>query len=71
MDYSEKIVVLRKNLAISQEDLAHELGVSFATVNRWESGKSKPSKLAKKAIDLYCDKLQLFNSEREDSVNEG
>lgn len=69
MDYSARIMALRKKLALSQEELAHELGVSFATVNRWEGGKSKPSKLAKKAIDLYCDKLQL--SERENSANEG
>ena len=34
----------------SQEDLARELGVSFATVNRWENGKAVPSKLA--AIQL-------------------
>jgi len=62
MQYSEKIKVLRKHLNMSQEDLARELGVSFATVNRWESGKSKPSKLAQKAIDLFCDKYSLENT---------
>ena len=29
---------LRARLGLSQEQLARELGVSFATVNRWESG---------------------------------
>ncbi len=65
MDYITKIISLRKKLAVSQEDLAHELGVSFATVSRWETGKSKPSKLAEKAIDLYCEKLKLFDNEME------
>ena len=37
---------LRQTRAWSQEDLARELGVSFATVNRWENGKTKPSRLA-------------------------
>jgi type I restriction enzyme M protein len=29
---------------LSQEELASRLGVSFATVNRWENGKSKPQR---------------------------
>ena len=41
---------LRQSRGWSQENLARELGVSFATVNRWENGKAVPSKLA--AIQL-------------------
>ena len=37
---------LRQIHGWSQEYLARELGVSFATVNRWENGKTKPSRLA-------------------------
>ena len=48
---------VRKQLALSQEDLARELGVSFATVNRWENEKSKPSKLAKAQFDNFCAKM--------------
>lgn len=36
MSFSEKIKQVRSQLKMSQEDLAHELGVSFATINRWE-----------------------------------
>jgi DNA-binding transcriptional regulator YiaG len=36
---------------ITQEKLAQRLGVSFATVNRWENGKAKPSQLAQKQIE--------------------
>ncbi len=49
---------IRRQLSISQEDLARELGVSYATVNRWENGQAKPSKLARKQLDIFCKKMQ-------------
>ena len=36
-----------------------ELGVSFATVNRWETGKSMPNLKAMKSIDEYCKKNNI------------
>ncbi len=39
MGFSEKIKNLRQERLLSQEAFAKELGVSFATVNRWETGK--------------------------------
>ena len=48
---------IRRQLTLSQEDLARELGVSFATVNRWGNSKSKPSKLAKAQFDNFCAKM--------------
>ncbi len=52
-DLATLLKEVRKQLALSQEDLARELGVSFATVNRWENGKSKPSKLARAQFDNF------------------
>ena len=43
---AEQLKALRRQHGWSQEDLARELGVSFSTVNRWENGKAKPSRLA-------------------------
>ena len=43
---AEQLKALRRQRGWSQEDLARELGVSFSTVNRWENGKTKPSRLA-------------------------
>ena len=64
MEFSEKVKKARKKSNCSQEDMAHQLGVSFATVNRWEGGKTKPSKLALKAFDNYCkEKSIVFESE--------
>ena len=45
---------IRKQLDISQETLARELDVSYATLNRWENNKAKPSRLALRRIKEYC-----------------
>jgi len=39
----DDIHALRDHLQLTQEMFARVLGVSFATVNRWENGKSAPS----------------------------
>lgn len=53
-NFPELVKDVRKQLGLSQEELAHELGVSFATVNRWENGKTIPSKLARRQIEYLC-----------------
>lgn len=54
MNFAEKVKLVRNELKLSQEDLARELGVSFATINRWENGNYNPSRLAKKAFEDFC-----------------
>ncbi|MCX7001914.1 MAG: helicase-related protein [bacterium] len=44
-DYAKRIKRLRGQVGFTQEALAERLGVSFATVNRWENQQTKPSKL--------------------------
>ena len=46
-------------MALSQEDLDQELGISFATVNRWGNGQVKPSNLAKAQFDNFCAKMTM------------
>ena len=41
---------IRSRLDLTQEQLAEQLGVSFATVNRWEGGVTKPQRAARTAI---------------------
>jgi len=50
-DFATQISDLRSKLQLSQEELATRLGVSFATVNRWESGKSKPQRAQREAVE--------------------
>ena len=42
--------VIRASLDLTQEELAGRLGVSFATVNRWEGGGVTPQKAARQAL---------------------
>jgi len=51
--------MLRKELNISQESLARELNVSFATLNRWENNKAKPSRLAILQIKEFTTKQNV------------
>lgn len=59
MNYVDTIKEIRILLSMSQEDLARELGVSFATVNRWENKKAKPSKMAMKSIESFCKERKI------------
>jgi len=46
LDYLARIRALRGRLELTQVQLAQKLGVSFASVNRWENGQSRPTRLA-------------------------
>ena len=54
MSSSKEIKTLRQECLLSQEAFAKELGVSFATVNRWETGKTQPTYKALRTIREYC-----------------
>lgn len=54
MGFCDNIREIRQKRFLSQEAFAKELGVSFATVNRWESGKTKPTYKTMKLIDDFC-----------------
>lgn len=54
MEYYEIVKSVRMQLGWSQEKFANEIGVSFATVNRWEKQRCKPSKIAMNAIKALC-----------------
>ncbi|MCY4522295.1 MAG: N-6 DNA methylase [Caldilineaceae bacterium] len=45
---------IRAKLDLTQEQLAERLGVSFATVNRWEGGVTMPQKAARIAISALA-----------------
>ncbi|HEY3867930.1 MAG TPA: tetratricopeptide repeat protein [Actinocrinis sp.] len=49
-DLPARLRGLRARLGLSQERLARRLGVSFATVNRWETGRSRMSERAIEAL---------------------
>ena len=59
MSLAEDIKKIRIKSFLTQEEFARELGVSFNTVNRWETGKQKPSIKMMKVIDDYCKKNKI------------
>lgn len=63
MIFADKVKFVRIKLNLSQEDLARELGVSFATINRWENGSYNPSRLAKKVFEDFCQKQNIMIQE--------
>ncbi len=54
MEFKDKVLYARAQLKYSQEQLAKELDVSYATVNRWENDNTKPSKIMVIRFDQFC-----------------
>jgi len=50
---------VREQLGLTAEELAQKLGVSVTTVSRWETGRHKPSKLAKRRLKEVIDKERI------------
>jgi len=71
LDLAGVIRALRDRLQLTQERFAIQLDVTFTTVNRWENGRAKPSRLAQKQIlseieslgPMGKDLLQRFREE--------
>ena len=59
MSFSEKVKAVRAELMLTQKELAKELGVSFATVNRWESQGIEPQFLTLKKCERYCEEHNI------------
>lgn len=50
---------IRNHLNMSQTEFADWLGVSFATVNRWENGHAVPNKLAQTKLYEVCSEKKI------------
>ncbi|NLC93487.1 MAG: helix-turn-helix transcriptional regulator [Treponema sp.] len=54
MDYKNKIKELRNKMFLTQSEFAKELGVSIASIARWETGANEPTmKMKKKLNELF------------------
>jgi len=54
MNYKKLVKKLREKLIITQVELAELLGVSYASINRWETGKHEPTTKVKRIIVELC-----------------
>lgn len=57
-----------KAVGKTQEDLAHDLGVTVGTVNRWLTGKHKPLRVYQR---LMQEKLEGYNAEHYQRASNG
>ena len=57
LTFPDLVKEVRRQLEISQEELAHELGVSFATINRWENARTTPFRLARRQFEEFCSNM--------------
>lgn len=54
MTYAEAIKKLRSKMLLTQMEFAEYLGVSFASINRWETGRFEPTmKIKRKLAPLF------------------
>lgn len=65
MSLSEKILSLRTQLGLSQEELAEKLAVSRQSVSKWETGQSVPD------LDKLIKLADLFGISVDELVREG
>jgi len=47
MNWPNHIRKMRREFGLTQVEMAKKLGISFATMNRWERGHFEPSRLAR------------------------
>ena len=57
------IKTIRQNANMSQEQFAKALGTTTLSINRWENGKTQPSKMAQTQLFEFCKKnnIDLFD----------
>ena len=69
MSISGNIRALRKKAGITQIDLAEKLGISIATLRRWEAGETAPTgtKITELANILNVNPEEIVKTERTES----
>lgn len=55
----ELIKQIRQYTGLSQAEMANKIGVRFATINRWENGHSRPTRLAQEELCALCEELNV------------
>lgn len=63
MTYKVAVKKLRLKMLLTQEEFVKLLDVSFATINRWETGKYISTIKARRKIRSYFEKYNIEISE--------
>ena len=54
MSFSDEIMIIRQKSFLTHTEFAAKINVAYNTVNRWETGKSRPNMTAMKNIKAFC-----------------
>lgn len=65
----EEIKKIRESMFVTQEKFAQLLGTTVTTVNRWENGKVKPSRIYIREIKEIASKHGSYIRRREEFEN--
>ena len=60
MTYAEAIKKLRNKMLLTQMEFAEYLGVSFASINRWETGRFEPTMRIKRKLAPLFEKYGII-----------
>ena len=63
MNWSNSIKQLRKKMQLSQQEFAKELGISFASVNRYENGRFEPTIKVKRKITVLLKEYNILDDD--------
>lgn len=63
MNFSDKVLLVRAKLNLTQAQLGEKLHVTMGTVSRWEANKVKPTKKAKCAFEQLCKENNIKTDE--------
>ena len=69
MTFADKVKYVRMKLYLSQAQLAKEIGVSFATVNRWESKGIEPQIVSLGRFNDFCERHGITFEEKGEPHN--
>ena len=64
MTFADKVKYVRMKLYLSQSQLAKEIGVSFATINRWENKDLEPQLVSIGRFNDFCEKHGIIFEEK-------
>lgn len=59
MDYKVMIKKLRIKMLLTQSEFAKELGVSIASIARWETGENEPTMKVKRKLAPLFEKFNI------------
>ena len=59
MTYAEAIKKLRNKMLLTQMEFAEYLGVSFASISRWETGRFEPTMKIKRKLAPLFEKYEI------------